>query len=629
MRYIGFDLGDGESAVAVYENGSSIEPVILALGGAKSVLTAVGMQKGEIVVGDAAYASVLSENLDVRFKSRFTYDAGSYDSIVRFARGVLRLLTENGLPEPDDRITVGCPAGWNSACRARYRDLLARAGLRELNLISESRAAFLYAKYAKTVALDVDVLRESALAIDIGSSTLDFAYIVDGRETGVGTFGDVRLGGGLLDAELLRRSVEKNRQRGELQAVLSECRSWKSYCEIEARRLKEQFFERLESDPAVSVQKRIQVCYDGVQKLTMTLTADEMEEIIRAPLEELGGQCFLKALTDALQNAREMTAQRPPKLLLLTGGASRMPFFRDLCRETFENAVVVCCPEPEFSIAKGLAYAGWIDENLRAFRQEIRSEITDARVADIARNALPELLPGVTSALSELVLCEAAIPIARQWKQGEIDTLDEMNRRISERTERVLSSDLCEKALEPVVTQWVKGLSSRLQALVDPICDRHHVPREEMRLSFAPSGETGKISFGAKDMLGLELVGALVSILTGILAGLLCGGTGTAIIMAGPVGFLAGAVMGVAAAALGWKQAVGALMKAKLPRPLRLISVEKRLQSEKTKAALREAVQREIGGEDSAFCKEVVEGFTGSFQKYLRQIAQAAEIPIE
>ncbi|NCB36364.1 MAG: hypothetical protein EOM58_10010, partial [Clostridia bacterium] len=237
-----------------------------------------------------------------------------------------------------------------------------------------------------------------------------------------------------------------------------------------------------------------------------------------------------------LQNAREMTAQRPPKLLLLTGGASRMPFFRDLCRETFENAVVVCCPEPEYSIAKGLAYAGWIDENLRAFRQEIRSEITDARVADIARNALPELLPGVTSALSELVLSKAAIPIARQWKQGQIDTLDEMNRRISERTERVLSSDLCEKALEPVITQWVKGLSGRLQALVDPICDRHHVPREEMRLSFVPSGETGKISFGAKDMLGFELVGALVSIVAGILAGLLCGGTGTAIIMAGPVG---------------------------------------------------------------------------------------------
>ena len=68
-------------------------------------------------------------------------------------------------------------------------------------MISESRAAFLYAKYAKTVALDLDILRQSALVIDIGSSTLDFAYIVDGRETGVGTFGDTHLGGGLLDEE--------------------------------------------------------------------------------------------------------------------------------------------------------------------------------------------------------------------------------------------------------------------------------------------------------------------------------------------------------------------------------------------------------------------------------------------
>ena len=69
-----------------------------------------------------------------------------------------------------------------------------RAGLREPQVISESRAAFLYAKYAKTVALDIDVLSKTALVIDIGSSTLDFAYIVDGRETGVGTFGETALG---------------------------------------------------------------------------------------------------------------------------------------------------------------------------------------------------------------------------------------------------------------------------------------------------------------------------------------------------------------------------------------------------------------------------------------------------
>ena len=48
MRYIGFDVGDGESAIAAFEQGSGIEPAILPVGGSRSFLSAVGMLNGEI-----------------------------------------------------------------------------------------------------------------------------------------------------------------------------------------------------------------------------------------------------------------------------------------------------------------------------------------------------------------------------------------------------------------------------------------------------------------------------------------------------------------------------------------------------------------------------------------------------
>ena len=243
-------MGDGESAVAAFEHGSLIEPVILPVCGSASLLSAVGLLSGEIVVGDRALTDALAQELSVRFKSRFTTDPSSYEDVVRFVRGVLSDLRQSGALRPDDRFVVGCPAGWNTAARTRYRDLLVRAGVENPQVISESRAAFLYAKYARTVALDVDVLNESALVVDIGSSTLDFAYIVDGRETGVGTFGETALGGGLLDAALLRRAVERSRDRAALRSVLSESRSWYSYLEIEARRLKEDYFTRLATEAA-------------------------------------------------------------------------------------------------------------------------------------------------------------------------------------------------------------------------------------------------------------------------------------------------------------------------------------------------------------------------------------------
>ena len=482
MRYIGFDMGDGESAVAAFEHGSLIEPVILPVCGSASLLSAVGLLSGEIVVGDRALTDALAQELSVRFKSRFTTDPASYEDVVRFVRGVLSDLRQSGALRPDDRFVVGCPAGWNTAARTRYRDLLVRAGVENPQVISESRAAFLYAKYARTVALDVDVLNESALVVDIGSSTLDFAYIVDERETGVGTFGETALGGGLLDAALLRRAVERSRDRAALRSVLSESRSWYSYLEIEARRLKEDYFTRLATEAAPVAKKTLRVCYDGVQRLTLQIDNEEASHLVDDPLPELDGRSFSQAVSEALDNAARLTSERPPQLLLLTGGASRMPFFREACQERFPAAVVVSCPEPEFSIAKGLAYAGWVDENLRAFRKAIREEITDARVSAIASESLPALIPAVAKLLCDLIVDEAAIPLAQQWKRGEIRTLGEMNDRIAARVERILSSPLAEETLAPAVRVWLTSLTDRLQAMVDPICDRFEVPRRQMQL---------------------------------------------------------------------------------------------------------------------------------------------------
>lgn len=629
MRYIGFDLGDGESAVAAYEHGSGIEPVILPVYGARSILSAVGTVGGEVVVGEQAYTSAMAGDLSVRFKSRFTDDPHSYDTITRFARGVMAGLREVSAIPPEDRFVVGCPAGWNPAARARYRDLLIRAGIPAPQVISESRAAFLYAKYAKTVALDIDLLSQSALVVDIGSSTLDFAYIVDGRETGVGTFGEAHLGGGLIDAELLRRAVAQSRDRDAIRRVFTANRNWYSYCEIEARRIKEQFYSRVVSEPAVVVKKQVRLVYDGTQKLQLFLDAHEAERIVNEPLEVLQGNSFSQALYEALDNARVLTAEQPPKLLLLTGGASRMPFFQEHCRQVFPGAVIVVCPEPEFSIAKGLAYAGWVDENLRAFRAAIAREITDERISTVARGALPTLIPGVVNTLVDLTLNEAAIPVALAWRRGEIATLKQMNEQIQRRMESVLASPQAEAALAPLLADWMKDLAQQLQTMVDPICDSHHVPREEMRLSFSQSGDAATVRVGAKELLGLPLIGAMVGVVLSVIGALLGGGGGVALIATGPLGMVAGAAVGAVVAALGWSAVTDAVLSVQLPRLFRLINVEKRLRSDATRKSLREVLAKELQTKNAAFSAGIVRGFTGAFQRYLYQIAQAAEIPIQ
>ena len=628
MRYIGFDMGDGESAVAAFEPGSGIEPLILPVCGARSLLSAVGTLRGEIIIGERAYTDALADGLSVRFKSRFTSDSSSYEDVVRFVRGVLRDLTDSGQIRHDDRFVVGCPAGWNTACRTRYRELLMRAGMYQPEVISESRAAFLYAKYARTVAMDVDIMGESALVADIGSSTLDYAYIVDGRESGIGTFGETALGGGILDAAILRRAVERNRERKQIEQVFSECHSWYSYCEIEARRLKEEYFTRLSNESAPVVKKQLRICYDGIQKLTLELNYDEIYCVIHDPLPELDGRSFVQAIRESLQNARRITADRPPRLMLLTGGASRMPFFRELCAEIFSQSVVVSCPEPEFSIAKGLSYAGWIDSNLREFRKTIREEISDERVSSIAREALPSLLPSLSSLLTDLILEESAIPIADEWRSGKIRTLEEMNRQIAERTERVLDSPLAQEALAPAVQLWLNDLATKLQTLVDPICDRYEVPRKQMQLKLT-TGSAGSVNINAGEWMGLSVAKTLLGIVLSVTAGILCGGGGMALVTTGPLGFLAGAVIGVIAAALGWGSVSSLLMKVDFPKIVRLIPLGSKLDSDKIRRELSSQIEANLSQEKSDFQRQIVEGFSNAFRNYLYTIAQAAEIPIE
>ena len=54
MRYVGLDIGDGESAVALLEENSIIEPVIQPIDGYSSVVSIVGMSGTEVRVGEKA-----------------------------------------------------------------------------------------------------------------------------------------------------------------------------------------------------------------------------------------------------------------------------------------------------------------------------------------------------------------------------------------------------------------------------------------------------------------------------------------------------------------------------------------------------------------------------------------------
>ena len=255
MKYVGIDIGDGESAVSVVSRDGALLPTVVPLGNANSIRSIVGRLGEEPVIGDAVVLNHAVTDRSARFKSRFLYDNRARQDLRLFAEGLYAMLSK-ALHDDELKIALGCPAAWKPEARGRYAAIVASAGFQNLYTVSESRAAFLYGHYCNELNLSQQMLQRPTLVIDIGSSTIDYAYIVDGRERDVGVFGEVLLGGGLLDELILKKAVEESPDREAIEDVFRRFPSWKSYCELIGRKLKEEYFlneERWANTPCSSI----------------------------------------------------------------------------------------------------------------------------------------------------------------------------------------------------------------------------------------------------------------------------------------------------------------------------------------------------------------------------------------
>ena len=279
MKILGFDLGDGESAVTLLDEDSTVEPRVLPLCGRNSLLSAVGVKNGRIVIGEEASVTDGAAEAKVRFKSRYLTDPSASADVRAFAQGVMNELTRTqpALMAEVSRTVVGCPAGWGDGRREQYAALLESAGFPNVSVVPEPRAAFLYARHARGLRVSPELMKKSAMVIDIGSSTTDFAYIVDGHQQNVSLFGDTNLGGGLIDELILSRAMAASRDQKALEAVFEESPAWRSYCELEARRLKESYFLDEEKWAEAPLCRTLTVCYDEPLALELSIGGDPQD----------------------------------------------------------------------------------------------------------------------------------------------------------------------------------------------------------------------------------------------------------------------------------------------------------------------------------------------------------------
>ncbi|MEH1942279.1 MAG: Hsp70 family protein [Nostoc sp.] len=520
LETIGFDLGHGETAVAKAVVESIDPPQMLEINNKKNQITALGWHpKLGYLVGEQALIQAGVTQLTISFKQKPNNDPKYRETISTFVATYYRLLKESKQLEGGESsyFYIGCPSGWSISDRTEYQKLLQEAGIPQINVVPESRAAFMQAKEAGK--LEYDKLVASVLIVDIGSSTTDFTLVKSLEEIPI-DFGSNTLGASLIDKAIFARTLANHEQKALLEKVFKEYPHHQARCELACRKAKEDYFsnEQLYSDPESfargfeSINEQIYFI-PQVNKLMM-------EEILNQPLPELENHSWVRSFSDSLTEAKEKLEKLGivPKLLLMTGGASRMKFTHLLCQEMFPEPETLLRPdpEPERCIALGLARVGRWDLRAAAFKQEVNKLFTSNTLKGLIERHIPELIESLTKPLTDGLIVNAVKPGLKDWQKNKIRTLADLETSLISRAEQWLKS---ERAVQIINHQCASWFSNKIQpdlaAQTDPICRKFQIPRSSLRFqdSIDPNFVNPELRIG--DAILAETVGFIVNVVIG------------------------------------------------------------------------------------------------------------------
>lgn len=254
--------------------------------------------------------------------------------------------------ERNFELYVSCPSMWckkNSNQKQEYKKFI--SGIIPVDfIVEESKAAYFKFK------AESQFPESSVLVIDVGSERVDFtAY--DGY--GKLTLCEGNKHGASAIEELIYKYFEEhdedfnNAKREAEEKCTANKLNWRNAVVHYVKKQKEDFYT-LENDDLTLDLSNVCICnvkgrvFDGNM-----LSKEQLEDEILSPYR----QTLLQDLNDEkLRLEKEQIGV--PKVVVLTGGASRMPWLQKLVKDVFTESEVYRDTEPSYVVSVGLAYYG-------------------------------------------------------------------------------------------------------------------------------------------------------------------------------------------------------------------------------------------------------------------------------
>ncbi len=436
---------------------------------------------------------------------------------------------------------VGHPTNWTELDVAIYelimRNTILGRGKYEgkkssLIMEAESRAAFLYSK-------DVEAFGKlpkgsSVLLIDVGSSTIDMTAMTASSNNHQYNSGSNYLGARSIDfmiRNLFLKQLQAQPASWSLyQSLVKMNPSFPNALTLACRKAKERVY---------SSTKGISKMYFAetemgldVKKLDTVIETTSIADILKSTINLNDEECALMGSKTWKTLFREFLTEKKAEMtgqgikinfVILTGSASKMPFVPQIVLEVFNEVSTDDLKydmDPSRTISKGLALVGPSNEKSKAFQDDL-NHLIDEKLEKIVETNISALGKEMGSVISGILTPKMKERI-KEWKNGDIETLNGMNKKIKEDcSEENLTKLLANNsAYTKAIEKWLRDEVGKDVAVeLKELCEKYGVRGisiDDLNIMTIPKISISDIPLNPIDFMAT--ISAVISLISGVVA---------------------------------------------------------------------------------------------------------------
>ncbi len=437
---------------------------------------------------------------------------------------------------------VGHPTNWTELDIAIYElifknSLLGRGKYEgkksSIIMEAESRAAFLYSKDVEAFGrLPKD---SSVLLIDVGSSTIDITAMTATSNNHQYNSGSNYLGARSVDFMIRDWYLDQIKQRpadwSMYQALVKANPTIPNALTLSCRRAKEQLYSSPSRMSVITfgLFPGIRLMEKDLDKvIDETPIAKILKETIKLNDHEcalMGSKSWKTLFKEFLADKKVEMAKQGIKVgcVILTGSASKMPFVPRIVLEVFNEVSADSLKydmDPSRTISKGLALVGPSNEKSKAFQEDL-NHLIDEKLEKIVEKNIPDLGKEMGTVISGILSPKMKAHI-RSWREGNIDTLNAMNRRIKsdcseENLTKLLSND---SKYVKTIENWLKNkVGKDIAVELKGLCDKYGVRDisvDDLNIMTMPQISMGDIPLDPLEFM--DTLGGVIALIAGVIS---------------------------------------------------------------------------------------------------------------